>query len=46
MKDNATFSEPGLMAEGFCYIWIDGNLAVENDKIVNACLGKALKKVY
>jgi len=44
VKDNATFSEPGLMAEGFCYIFIGGKLAVKDDKIVNASLGQALTK--
>ncbi len=46
VEDKATFAEPGLLAQGFRYIWIGGELAVENDEIVNPCLGRFIKKVY
>ncbi len=46
VRDKATFAEPDLLAEGFRYVLIGGQLAVEDDEIVNPYLGRFIKKVY
>ena len=46
VKDNATFSQPLLPAEGFRYVLVGGKPAVENDRIVAGNLGRIIRKVY
>lgn len=46
VRDNATFAEPLLPAEGFRYILIGGEIAVEHDEVVNPALGRMMRKLY
>ncbi|MDR1194142.1 MAG: amidohydrolase family protein [Peptococcaceae bacterium] len=42
IRDNATYSEPGLLSAGFKYIILGGKIAVEDDVTIDGRLGRAL----
>lgn len=44
IEDRATFKNPDLAPIGISYVLINGEIALENDEIVNDKLGKALRK--
>ncbi|MDY4920954.1 MAG: amidohydrolase family protein [Phascolarctobacterium sp.] len=44
IKDNASFSEPTLPGEGIDYVLIGGEIAAKDCKVVNASLGRAVRK--
>lgn len=46
IRDRATFEESSLPAAGFRYIWLGGELAIQDDEIVEAGLGQYIARVY
>lgn len=44
IKDNATFAEPNLPGEGIDYVLIAGEIAAKNCQVVNAHLGRSVRK--
>ncbi len=44
ITDRATYDQPELQSEGFRFIFVNGNLAVEKDKYTGALAGRTLRK--
>lgn len=44
IRDNATFDEPNLAPEGIDYVFIGGEIAAKDCKVVNDKLGRAVRK--
>lgn len=44
IKDNATFENPTLPGEGIDYVFIGGEIAAKDCQVVNASLGRAVRK--
>ena len=44
VRDNATFDDGQIPSEGFSWVIIGGRIALENDKIVNARLGRTVRR--
>ena len=44
VQDCATYENGQIPSKGFSYVLIGGEIALQNDKIVNNRLGKAVRK--
>ncbi|MGM9582431.1 MAG: amidohydrolase family protein [Phascolarctobacterium sp.] len=44
IRDRATFEQPTLPGEGIAYVFIGGEIAAQDGKVVSARLGRALRK--
>lgn len=44
VKDLATYEDGQIPSEGFNYVLIDGEVALKDDKIINAHLGKSVRR--
>jgi len=44
IRDNATFESPSLSPSGIEYVLVNGTIAVEDNKILKANLGRSVRK--
>lgn len=44
IADRATFDQPNAGPEGFDYVLVGGEVAVDHDRVVRSDLGRALRK--
>ena len=44
IRDNATFESPSLPPSGIKYVLVNGNIAVQDNEILNTNLGKSVRK--